>query len=229
MQFCVSPPAFAKSQNLRARRLRAHQHRGEIGGVGERVADAAQHLRTHLADHLRGVAFQCLAECVIGGDEEPAVAALLHDRTAGRAAQHVGVVGPVDRVRAALRTGQVGRAGAGIQHHLVLLAAHGVDREPDRGCRHIDDGIDAVLIEPLPRDRGADVGLVLVVGGDDLDVEALAGDAEIHQRLPRTDHARRSAIVAVLSRLVVEHADADRRRLRAGEAGNGGSGCRGAE
>ena len=231
MQFCVSPPAFAQPQHLRARRLRAHQHRGEVGGVRERVADAAEHLRTHLADDLRGVALQRLAECIVGGDEEPAIAAFLDDGAAGRFAEHVGVVGPVDRVRAALRTGQVGRAGAGIQHHLVLLATHGVDRETDGRGRHIDDGIDAVLIEPLPRDRGADIGLVLVIGRNDLDVEPLAGDAEIHQCLPGADHACGSAIVTVLSGLIVEHADTDGRRLRTDQAwsgGNGGGGKHGA-
>ena len=47
---------------------------------------------------VRGVALQRLAERVIGGEEEPTVAAGFDHRAAGRLRQHVGVVDPMDRV-----------------------------------------------------------------------------------------------------------------------------------
>jgi metal-dependent amidase/aminoacylase/carboxypeptidase family protein len=60
---------------------------------------AADYLAAILQDGRGGVALQRLAECVVGGDEEPCVAAGLGDRSAGSVGQHPGIVGPVNRVR----------------------------------------------------------------------------------------------------------------------------------
>ena len=46
------------------------------------------------------------------------------------------------------------------------------DRERDRGGRHVDDHVDALDVDPLADDVGADVGLVLVVGRQHLDRRA---------------------------------------------------------
>src|SRR5581483_6446671 len=48
-------------------------------------------------------ALERMAECIIGGDEEPSVAAGLHQRLAGAVGEHPGVVGPVHAVGRAFR------------------------------------------------------------------------------------------------------------------------------
>ena len=60
----------------------------------------AEHLAAIGVDDRGGVALQRVAEGVVGGEEEPGVAAGLHQRLAGAVGQHVGVVGPVNRCSA---------------------------------------------------------------------------------------------------------------------------------
>jgi hypothetical protein len=45
------------------------------------------------------------------------------------------------------------------------------DCQRHRRVRHIENHVDALTLEPLARDVGADVGLVLVIGEGDLDLE----------------------------------------------------------
>ena len=94
--------------------------------------------------------------------------------------------------------------------NVILRVAHQrIDGKTDGRIRHVDDGVDAVDIEPFARDRRADVGLVLVIGIDDLDLDALAAAVEILRRHARGFH--RAHAVGVLENAgdVVEHADAD--------------------
>ena len=105
--------------------------------------------------------------------------------------------------------GQIGGGGAGDQEHLVLVAHDLVDRERDRGGRHVDDHIDLVDVDPGAHDVGSDVRLVLVVGADDLDLHALGGGAEILDRHAGGDHRALAAQVGVGARHVVHHADLD--------------------
>jgi hypothetical protein len=74
-----------------------------------------------------------------------------------------------------------------------------VDGERDAGVRHVDDDVDLVDVDPLTRDVRADVRLVLVVGGDHLDLPAL-GQRDRNPRPP--------------SAAMVEPARRDRRRGR---------------
>src|SRR5439155_905304 len=76
-----------------------------------------------------------------------------------------------------------------------------------RGGRHVDDHVDLVDVDPLPRDAGADVGFVLMVGAHDLDLESLLGHAEILDRHPRGDDRARAGDVGVKPRHVVQDAD----------------------
>jgi hypothetical protein len=55
----------------------------------------------------------------------------------------------------------------------------------------------------------AHVRLVLVVGEDDLDLEALGGGTEILDRHPRGDHRALARQIGVEARLVVEDSDLD--------------------
>jgi len=100
-------------------------------------------------------------------------------------------------------------AGPGRQEHLVLLPHHLVDGERDPGIRDVDDHVDLVAVDPRARDAGADVGLVLVVGADDLDLHVLLRGGEILHRLAGGEHRALPAEIGVEPRHVVEHADPD--------------------
>ncbi len=85
----------------------------------------------------------------------------------------------MDRVGRALCPGEIGGSGGGDQEYLVLLAGDLVHRQGDARSGHVDDGIDVVDVEPLSRDAGADVRLVLMIGADDFHLQAVGGGIEI--------------------------------------------------
>ena len=190
------------------------------------MLDAAQHLAAIGGDDRGSVAFQRMAEGIVGGQEEPAVAAGLGQRLAGAVGQHVGIVGVGDRVRRAGLAGEVGRGSARIEQHRVLLLDEIIHRECHAGIRGIGDRIDLVVVDPGPRDVDADVGLVLVIAAHDVDLPALLEQAGILDRHLDRDHRIGAADVGVKARHVVQHADLDGLVLRKcgrGEAyaGNG--------
>ena len=84
-------------------------------------------------------------------------------------------------------------------------------------------GTSAIASTPcwsMAGDRSTDMGFVLVIGRQHLDIESLARDAEIQHSLLGTDDAGRPAIVAVCPRLVVQHAYANGRRSGTGKMWN---------
>ena len=184
------------------------------------MAHLAQHLAAGFHHHLFRVALERVAEGIVGGEEEPGLAAGLDDRAAGAVRQHPGVVGPVDGVRRAGLAGEVRGRGARDEKRLVLVPRHLVDGERHRRGRHVDDHVDLVDVVPLPRNRRADFGLVLVIGGDDLDLHAFFRGAEVFHCHARRDHRALPREVRVEARLVVQHADLDDaiRDLRLGSA-----------
>ena len=196
----------------------------KVRRAGERVGRGAEHLAAGLGDELRRVALELLAEHVVGGEEIPFVAARLDHGAAGRLGEHVGIVGPVDGDGRALRAGQVARGSAVVDVGLVLFLADIVDRERDRGGRHVEDHVHPVAVEPLLGDAGAHVRLVLVVGAQHLDGEVRLelGDGLLHggDRV----HA---ANVAIGAGHVVQHAEPDGLALRAGATCRGEGGAKG--
>ena len=105
--------------------------------------------------------------------------------------------------------GEVGRAGAGQQHRLVVGLGDFQNGKADGRIDQIGDGVDAVEIEPAPRDGGADIGLVLMIGGDDLDRNAVDLVAELFGRhLGRFDRAG-AGILLIRPGKIGEHADLD--------------------
>src|SRR5690606_1178161 len=89
-------------------------------------------------------------------------------------------------------------------------------------------GVHALGVVPLPGDGGSDVGLVLVVGRDDLDLQVALGLLlEVLDRELGGHHRALPGNVRVQARHVVEHADLDdaARDLRAGRPRDGGQGC----
>ena len=89
-----------------------------------------------------------------------------------------GVESPLDRGRLTELSGEVRGRGRGSEHHAILLMHQRVDGEPDAGIGEIDDRVDALLIHPSPGNRDADVGLVLMIGENDLDLRPPASLAK---------------------------------------------------
>jgi hypothetical protein len=79
----------------------------------------------------------------------------------------------------------------------ILLRRDLLDRERDRGIVKADGHVDLIGIEPLARNRGADIGLVLMVGGHDLDRLAKHRPTGILDRHARGDHRPGTAEVGV--------------------------------
>src|SRR6202158_4613051 len=113
------------------------------------MANLAEHLAAGSSYGSAGVALKCVTKRVVGGEEEPGVATGLHQRLAGAVGEHPGVVGPVDGVGVALRTGEVRRGRPRYDEDPVLLPGDLADRERDAGIRRIDDQVDLVDVVPL--------------------------------------------------------------------------------
>ena len=107
----------------------------------------------------------------------------------------------------------------------VLLRRDLLDCERDRGIVEADGHVDLIGIEPSARNRGADIGLVLMVGGHDLDRLAEHHPASVLDRHARGDHRAGTAEVGIEAGLIVEDADANDAvgylRLRGAAASSG--------
>ena len=152
--------------------LRLQQEGREVRAV-EGMAHGAQDLAAIGGHDRRGVALQRLAEGVIGGQEEPGVAAALHHRLARAIGEQIGVIGPVDRVGRAGRICEIGGRRARVHVDDVLLLGDAVHRQRHAGGQHAHDSVDLLLIGPLAGEVHAHVRLVLMVGGDHVDLPAL--------------------------------------------------------
>jgi hypothetical protein len=150
-----------------------------------------------------------MAEGIVGGQEEPGVAAGLHYRFSGSVGERPGVIGPVDRVRSAFGAGEIRGCRAGDEKYLVLVAYDLVHCERNRGRRHVDDHVDLIDVDPGAHHVRADVWLVLVVGADDFDFHAFGGGAEILDRHPRRNDGALTAEIGISPRHVVHDADLD--------------------
>ena len=162
----------------------------------------------------RGVTLERSAEGIVGGEKEPAVAAGLGQRRAGAVRQRVGVVGPVDGVRRALRVGQIRASRAGIEQDAVFLLHHIADGQRYAGVRNVDDDIDLVDIEPLARDVHADVGLVEMIAGNDVDLPSLGRHAGILDRHLGGQRRAGTAEIGVEAGLIAQRSDLDGLVLR---------------
>src|SRR5579871_4179429 len=164
------------------------------------------------------IGFQIFAERIVGGNEEPALAARLRQRFAEARTQGVGIVGPVNEIAGAFRAGHDRGPRPRSDGPLVLLLRYRDHRERDRRIGQVHDDVDILRIEPLPRDRRPDVGLVLMISRDDFDRYAQRLREVIDSELSSDDGAY-ALIVGVDARHVVEDADLERpRRLRANNA-----------
>ncbi|MNN18168.1 hypothetical protein D3C81_1313730 [compost metagenome] len=194
--------------HLRLAGLRLEQVGGEVAGA-ERMARGAEHLPAGLGDHRGGRLLERVAEGVVGGQEEPCLAAAL-DHCLGRGVgQRVGVVGVVHRDWRAQVIGNALAAGAGEHHDLVLLLRHVQHGQRRCRSRHIQDGIDLVRVEPFARLVGGDVGLVLVIHHHQLNFLAEHLAAEVVNGHLRRRGAAAPGHIGVEAAHVEQQADLD--------------------
>ena len=137
-----------------------------------------------------------MTECVVGGNEEPAIPAGRNRRAAGRTGEHVGIEVPVHAVGRALLAGD-GRGRRLGDEHFVLLAHDGLHREPNGRAVGTDNHVDTVLVKPLTGDPRTDIGLVLMVGNEGPHLKRRTGLRDLIDRLPRAGNGQRSEHIAV--------------------------------
>ena len=166
-----------------------------------------QHLAAMLLDIVRRFGLDALAERVVHRDEVPILAAPRHHRRRRGVAGRPGVVDPLDGVRRAGLAGQIGARGGRCQKRHPRAAQQRIDGKADGGIGHVDHRIDAIDVEPFAHDRRAHVGLVLVIGVDDLDLDVLAAAIEILRGHPRRFHRTHAVGVLEDAGDVIEHAD----------------------
>ncbi len=92
---------------------------------------------------------------------------------------------------------------------LPRLRADLLNGERHRRVRQIDRDIDTFLVEPFARNRGADIGLVLVIGDDQFDGRAGHRAAEFRNRHFRRRDGAWAAAVRERPAHVGEDADLD--------------------
>ena len=177
-------------------------------------ADRAQHLAALCLDEIAGVLFKRMAEGVVRGHEEPAIAAGFHQRAAGAERQRVRIVGPVESIGLAGVAGEARSCRAHDDVDLLHLLGEIVNRERDRGGRQLGDHVDAFDLIPAPRNGGGEIRLVLVVGGDDFDLVAQHLAAEILDRHLGGLNRPFAAVIGVDAGLVVQNTDLDALRRR---------------
>jgi hypothetical protein len=74
--------------------------------------------------------------------------------------------------RRARFAGQIRRSGGRDEKNAIPFLGDLLNCKGNRGDGNVDDGVDALLIDPLARDIRADIRLVLVISRDDLDLLA---------------------------------------------------------
>ena len=139
---------------------------------------------------LAGAILELRSERIVGGEEEPALAALFEDGFRGAVGERGRVVAVMDGVGRAVLAGQrcAGRAD-GEERNFLFLDGR-VHREADAGVGAAEQHRQAARVGPFAKFLLADVRLVLMIGGHQLDRLAENGAAEIGDRhLDRLDAA----------------------------------------
>ena len=166
-----------------------------------------QYFAAVLFDVIGRLGFDALAERIIHREKIPVLSATPHHRRCRGVAGRPSVIDPLDRVGRAGLSGQI-RAGRGrCEEGHFCVANERIDSETDGRIRHVDNGIDRIDIEPFARDCRADIGLVLVIGVDDLHFDILAATVEIFRGHPRRLYRAHAVGVLENPGYVVEYAD----------------------
>ena len=103
--------------------------------------------------------------------------------------------------------GEIGRTGTGQHHRFVFRLGDIHHGERDRRIHQVGDHVHAIDIEPAVCHRSADVRLVLVIAGDDLDRRVVDLAAELlGGHLRRLDRAV-TGVLFVNARQIGQHPD----------------------
>src|ERR1700722_18722303 len=173
--------AGGDADDLRFGGLRLQYEGGHVGRR-QRQPHRSQHLAAIGGDDAGRVAFQRVAERVVVGDEEPAIAATLDHRLSGADRERAGVDHPLHCIGRAELAVEIRREGGVRDEQLLLFIGDGLYRQPDCRDRYVDDQVDLFGVVPAPGNAGADIGLQLVVADDDADRLAQHLAAEIVDR-----------------------------------------------
>ncbi|RYC77787.1 hypothetical protein BFJ63_vAg19339, partial [Fusarium oxysporum f. sp. narcissi] len=208
-------------QSIGAGRPHLAQLRGK---VELRIVAPPGHVRTdHLARvHAPHGLEEVLARGVVRGHEVQLLGAAQVHELAHRHRQHVVLRVHRDEVLVAQLARDVRRAGIDADHDLA-----GIDDRLARGQQHVAPDVtaqhvDAVLLDQLLRLLAPQLGLEPVVLVDDLDLAPTHAAADVlDPQVDRIDHVPADDRAAAGQRR--HDPDLDRRRLRAGRSGHGGS------
>ncbi len=96
------------------------------------MAHGTQNLAALGFDEFACLLFQRVAESIVGSEEVPGIAALLHKRAAGADCKRMGVIGPMEAIRRALLAGQFRCGRTCVDGDLLLVLGQGLYGEADR-------------------------------------------------------------------------------------------------
>src|ERR1043166_4584937 len=113
-----------------------------------------------------------VTETVGDRNEKPGLGATVDERRAERMSNRIGVEDIMDRCRGARLVRQPLRAGSAQRDDLVAGVADPLHDERLRRTADIEDRIDALVLEPVARNRGGPVGAVVVILDEQLDRRA---------------------------------------------------------
>ncbi len=190
------------------------------------MLDRTEHGAARCRHYSRGIVFQRVAEGIIGGQEEPGLAALLHHRRAGTSGQRHRIVSIMHRVRRTFFIGQASAARADRNERLFLLGRQFRHRQASTGIGATNQEIDTLPIKPFTRLAGGNVRLVLMVGGHEFDLLAVDAAAEISNRHFDRFRAALSVDIGIQTRHIRDEADFDDVARRLGGRRYGTSQCK---
>ncbi len=175
------------------------------------MLDAAEHLAAGLHHHIGGVLFQVLAERIIGGEEEPGLETGLDGGEPGDVGLPKRVVGVMHGVGTAGLVAQADRGRAGIHHDLVARLRDLAGGQRGGGRRHVVQHLDTLVVEHVARDAGGKVGLVEMIGRDDLDLASQHLAAKVLHRHLRGGLRARAGDIGIKPGHVENAAELQRR------------------
>ena len=140
------------------------------------------HLAAGLQHDIGGVLFQVLAEGIVGGQEVPGFETRLDGGEPGDVRLRKRVIGIMHGVGTARLVAETDRGRTAVYHDLVARFRNLAGSQRGSGSRHVVQHLHALVVEHVARDAGSKIGLVEMIGGDDLDLAAQHLAAEILHR-----------------------------------------------
>ena len=132
------------------------------------MAHGAEHLAAKFCHESAGILLQGVTKGIIGGNKEPALATARNDGLCGNLTRGVCVINVVDAVRSAGLVGQFSAACTGVHGDPFLVPRQFLHRQGAARVQQAGNHIHLLIVNPLAGLGGGDIGLVLMVGADNL-------------------------------------------------------------